>query len=134
MAKTRTARKGESLGGYFRKVFAEHPEWLDMKSNELIKARFEQDHPGQEFTPKIRANMANIKSILRKKMQKGGARVGRPKAAAAVNSGGQGLEGLELAIDNCLSTARELDPVGLADVINYLRRARNALVWHMGQP
>ena len=43
------------------------------------------------------------------------------------------LEALEQHIDECLHEARLLDKDGLEDVINHLRRARNAVVWKIGQ-
>ncbi len=43
------------------------------------------------------------------------------------------LESLELQIDDCLIQATNLDREGLAEVINHLRRARNAVVWKIGQ-
>src|SRR5262249_14380729 len=127
--------KGESLGGYFRQLFREHPEWLKIKSNDLIKQRYEADHPSQQFTSNIRANLANVKSLMRKQMRKRGRKPGtgaKPALVAAL--GGRDMESLELAIDNCLSMAREIDPVGLEPVIHSLRRARNQLVWKMGEP
>jgi hypothetical protein len=45
----------------------------------------------------------------------------------------RGLESLELAIDDCLTTARTMDKEGLADVIGLLRQARNTVVWKMGE-
>jgi hypothetical protein len=131
MAKKKST--GESLGGYFRRVFTENPDWLKVKSNDLVKERYEADHLGEEFTSRIRANMSNIKSIMRKQMRKRGPKPGT-RMKTAVATGGHDLEGLELAIDSCLSTAREIDPVGLEAVINSLRRARNQLVWKMGEP
>jgi hypothetical protein len=44
-----------------------------------------------------------------------------------------GLEVLEEQIDECLLAARTLDRQGLESVINLLRRARNEVVWKMGQ-
>lgn len=131
MAKTRRKRKKESLGGYFRSVLTENPEWLDIKSNDLMKARYEADHPGKVFTKGTRANLANVKSVLRKKLGKGKRKAG--KTRAAFDASVYDLEGLEVAIDDCLSAARRMDPVGLAEVIKSLRRARNNLVWKMGE-
>jgi hypothetical protein len=129
----RTKRKKESLGGYFRQVFTEHPDWLKIKSNDLIKAKFEEDHPSQVWTPKIRGNMANIKSVMRKKQRRGGRKPGGQMKPTSTDSGIRNLDGLELAIDTCLSAARSMDPGGLQPVILHLRKARNELVWKMGQ-
>ena len=92
----------------------------------------------EPIAERIRANLANLKSVLRKKRRKGG----RPKAEqplAAVNAvakpkvAPKGLEALEEQIDECLTSAKHLDREGLADVIGLLRRARNAVVWKAGQ-
>jgi hypothetical protein len=88
---------------------------------------------------KVKNNLANVKSILRKKMRKRG---GRPKAeqplasvseAAKPKVAARGLEALEEQIDECLDLAKRLDREGLQGVIGLLRRARNAVVWKAGQ-
>jgi ABC-type phosphate transport system substrate-binding protein len=43
------------------------------------------------------------------------------------------LETPEERIDDCLTAARHLDKDGLEDVIRLLRKARNAVVWKIGQ-
>lgn len=131
MAKTK--RKGESLGGYFRQVFVENPDWIKIKSNDLIEARYEADHPGQKWNPRVRGNMSNIKSLLRKQARKRGPKPAGSSKVRKAERSIHGLEDLELAIDNCLSAARLMDQSGLETVINHLRRARNELVWKMGQ-
>jgi hypothetical protein len=136
-----TPKTEETTAGYFRKVFAQHPEWLAGKSNADVLARWLADHPGHAEVPeKIKQNLANIKSILRKQGRK---KPGRRKkeqpgeTTAAVVSAPRksvrGLESLELAIDDCLTTARKMDKEGLADVITLLRQARNAVVWKTGE-
>ena len=45
----------------------------------------------------------------------------------------RGLERLEEQIDECLTLARTLDREGLSGVIVMLRRARNEVVWKMGE-
>ncbi len=104
--------------------------------------RWLADHPDHEEVPeKIKNNLANVKSVLRKKQRKQG---GRPKAdqteAVAVVSAvarpkpaPKGLEALEEQIDDCLTFAKQLDREGLSDVIGLLRRARNTVVWKAGQ-
>ena len=90
----------------------------------------------------IRQNLSNIKSVLRKKTRKRG----RPKnveQAAPVQAvsvdvkpikvAAKGLEALEEQVDDCLTFARNLDKEGLADVIRMLRKARNEVVWKLGQ-
>ena len=132
---------GETTAGYFRRVFAEHPEWLAGPSNTAVFARWLEDHPGHAAVPeKIKQNLANIKSVLRKQGRK---KRGRRKkeqpaeaTAAAVTAPRKrvhGLESLELAIDDCLTRARKMDREGLADIIGFLRQARNAVVWKMGE-
>jgi hypothetical protein len=132
---------GETTAGYFRKVFGEHPEWLAGKSNADVLARWLADHPGHAEVPeKIKQNLANIKSVLRKQGRKkrGRRKKERPAEATAATAVAprkrvHGLESLELAIDDCLTRARQMDKEGLADVIGLLRQARNAVVWKMGE-
>jgi hypothetical protein len=132
--------EGESVSAYFRKIFEENPKLLKGRSNEELLKRWLADHPGHKEVPqKIKNNLANIKSVLRKQRRKGGGRpnaeqpvvavsaVASPKVAARV------LEALEAQIDDCLDHARRLDREGLAEVIGLLRRARNAVVWKAGQ-
>ena len=135
---------GESVSGYFRKIFAENPKLLDSKSNAELLDRWLADNPGETEVPaRIRNNLANLKSVLRKKGRK---KAGRKKAAeqpqmtnaaaitaAPKRTGSQRLEALEEQIDDCLSVAKGLDRDGLDEVIRLLRRARNTVVWKMGQ-
>ena len=90
---------------------------------------------------KIKNNLSNVKSVLRKNLRK---KPGRPKkqsqpvvtSAAPAESprkSARRLEALEEQIDECLALAREVDREGLADVIVLLRRARNQIVWKMGE-
>ena len=63
----------------------------------------------------------------------------RKATAAAVSAGTvlpvskNGLVVLEEQIDECLIAARMLDPEGLESIIQHLRRARNEVVWKIGQ-
>ena len=136
---------GETVSGYFRRIFKENPQLLGVKSNAELLGRWLADHPGYaEVPPNVKANLANIKSVLRKKRRKGG----RPKKSEQAAPAGigivvleakpakiavKGLEALEEQIDDCLTQARVLDRDGLLDVIVMLRRARNAVVWKLGQ-
>src|SRR5262245_60800342 len=104
--KKRRKRKGKSLGRYFRDQFTAHPRWLDLKTNEQIQAQYEKDHPGKKMSKSVRANMANIKSVMRKEQREGGRKAG---AGSALSD----LESLEIAVDACMTTARALDPVAL---------------------
>jgi hypothetical protein len=127
----------ESVSGYFRKVFAEKPKLLRGRSNKELLERWLQDHPGHKEVPaRVKANLSNVKSVLRKKARKGG----RPKKAvaaatpAAANSAAVSpLEGLEEQIDDCLSLAKSLDRHRLGHVISLLRQARNIVVWQEGK-
>ena len=81
--------------------------------------------------------MANVKSMLKKKARKGG----RPKLSdggmpkpVGVNATHAALERLEVAVDDCLSTARRLDPTRLERAIKHLRAARNVIIWQCGEP
>jgi hypothetical protein len=134
----------ESVAGFFRKVFEEKPALLWERSNDELLQRWLDAHPGQTAVPgKVKANLQNIKSVLRKHGRK--RKGGRPKksagAAPAVSNAapkgramtGSRLEGLEMAIDDCMVMARGIDAEGLHDVIRLLRRARNAVVWMQGQ-
>jgi hypothetical protein len=79
-----------------------------------------------------------VKSIVRKQHRK---KAGRKKAtelltlvapqASTVPTAK--LESLEEQIDDCLTHAKRLDRDGLADIIVLLRRARNGVVWRIGQ-
>ena len=102
----------------------------------------------------MKANLQNIKSVLRKANRK--RRGGRPKKvvetapAVAVTQPvtvlftarsnefmdaetGSALEQLEVGIDDCMGLARAIDAEALRDVVALLRRARNAVVWMQGQ-
>jgi hypothetical protein len=132
----------ETISGYFRRVFAENPSWLNTRSNEQLFTRWLQDHPGETEVPeKVRQNLSNIKSVLRKKKRRKG---GRPKKdsqpvqvttapSEAPRKAVRGLNALEEQIDDCLSLAKVMDREGLANVIALLRRARNEVVWSMGK-
>jgi hypothetical protein len=145
----RAKGNGESVAGYFRNIFAQNRNLLWERSNDQLFKQWLDDHPGHtEVPPKVKQNLQNIKSVLRKedrKRRKGG----RPKKSAAAPTGavagaapanqvaetvtGAPLEGLEIAIDDCMVLARGIDAERLHDVIAHLRRARNAVVWMQGQ-
>jgi hypothetical protein len=131
---------GETTAGYFRRVFAEHPEWLEGQSNADVLDRWLQDHPGHADVPeKIKQSLSNIKSVLRKhgRKKRGRRKKEQPAevtaAVATPRKSVRGLESLELVIDDCLTRARKMDKDGLTDVIGFLRQARNAVVWKLGE-
>jgi hypothetical protein len=99
---------GQTVSGNFRKIFDENPKLLKGRSNDEHLRRWLADHPDHKEVPqKVKNNLANVKSVLRKKRWK----VGKPKAAqpkAAVSLvitpkvATRGLETLEERIDDCL--------------------------------
>jgi hypothetical protein len=128
----------ESVAGYFRQIFHENPKLLKSSSNAEVLQRWLEDHPGHREVPqKVKWGLSNIKSTLRSKRRR------RKKTAAAeevvvavdtaVETGPSELEQLEVLIDDCLSQAKVVDREGLAEVIEHLRRARNGVVWMIGQ-
>ena len=144
---------GGSVAGYFRKVFAENPGLLHGRSNQELLDRWLSDHPGAKEVPRnVKANLQNVKSVLRQQARK--RKGGRPRKAvgtaaapngplaapelarprgAADEAAPSALERLEERIDDCLVMAKRIDAEGLRDVVAYLRRARNAVVWMQGQ-
>jgi hypothetical protein len=134
---------GESIQGYFRRVFQENPGLPRSRSNEDLLNRWLADHPRETAVPRaVKVGLQNVKSLLRSKGRK--RRALRAAAAAAAAPPGtpaprrpaarrSGLEVLEEQIDECLAAARTLDREGLEDVISLLHRARNEVVWKMGQ-
>ncbi|HEV3260258.1 MAG TPA: hypothetical protein VG013_25605 [Gemmataceae bacterium] len=127
------------MSGYFRRVFEERPDLLDARNNAEVLYRWLQDHPEAMGVPdKVKASLANIKSILRKKRchQPGGRSTAEQPAevrSQATRGPSAGLLSLEESIDKSLSIAKKLNRQGLEGVIRLLRRARNEVVWEMGQ-
>jgi hypothetical protein len=143
MAKPSQQSEGENISGYIRRLFKENPKWLAARSNDEILARWLKDHPGETVVPeRVKKNLSNVKSLLRQahhkkpgKGQKESQPAGLTAAtsAAAPRKGVRGLETLEEQLDECLTLAKNLDREGLSSVINLLRRARNEVVWKMGE-
>ncbi len=135
---------GETIAGYFRRVFKEQPRLLRERSNEKLLDRWLADHPGHADVPdNVKANLSNIKSVLRSKkrrkvakraeaVQANGAAVALAAPVARKPLGTSKLDELELQIDECLILARQLDREALHDVIHLLRKARNQVVWKLG--
>jgi hypothetical protein len=147
-AASAAAKNGETTGAYFRRVFKENRAWLKGRSNDEILKRWLADHPGHKEVPgNIKAHLSNVKSMMRSKKRKkvakraehsqpsqatlAVARVATPVARRPLGS--SKLDQLELQIDDCLILARQMDQEGLHDVIGLLRKARNEVVWKMGQ-
>jgi hypothetical protein len=118
---------------------------LKSRSNEELFRRWLADHPGHTEVPeRVKQNLANLKSHLRKQLKIRKHRRAR-KAAAAAEAAAPvvanaapakvsrraltGLELLEERIDECLASAKTMDREGLDPVIKLLRRARNEVVW-----
>jgi hypothetical protein len=134
----------ETIAGYFRRIFGENPRLLKERSNDALLARWRQDHPGEKVNASVKAGLSNIKSILRSQGRKKKARKEaadqrerdvqagiEPRKAAPPK---RGMAALEEAIDDCLMMAKATDKEGLEVVIDLLRRARNQVVWKMGEP
>jgi hypothetical protein len=133
MAK-RKSKRG-TVAGYFRQVFAAQPEWLKEKSNDPILAKYRIDHGMAVDAPiekSVKANLANLKSVLRKKSRRRGKAAAGGTAVASTRSGHR-LEKLEELIDDCLTLAKNLDREALEHIISLLRRARNEVVWKIGE-
>jgi hypothetical protein len=127
---------GESISGYFRGVFKERPDLLRSRSNAALLARWLKDHPSETEVPeRVKSNLANIKSLLRKKKRQRRAGEEQTTTFALKLSAvpRRGLASLEENIDNCLDQARSLDRDGLESIIKLLRRARNEVVWKLGE-
>ena len=108
---------------------------------ELLK-RWQDDHDSPDEIPQsVKVGLQNAKSTMRSRGRKRKARKAAraevagtaPRQAPAKSRTKQPLERLEEQIDDCLTAARTQDPEGLETVIGLLRRARNEVVWKMGQ-
>jgi hypothetical protein len=129
----------ETVSGYFRRIFRESPKLLKSRSNDELLQRWVADHPGTKEDPeRIRQIVSNVKSVLRKHGRQKTAAAKPParpwsSRAAARETPLDKLEFLEERIDDCLTVAKLMDPEGLQSVIQHLRRARNEVVWKLGQ-
>jgi hypothetical protein len=131
----------ETTAGYFRKIFHDNPQLLNERSNKKLLKRWLADHPGVSVVPKsIKANLANLKSVMRsKKRTKVAARAqqklspGQEHKVATVPTGDTQMELLEHHIDECLILAKSIDRELLQSIISHLRQARNETVWKIGK-
>ena len=131
---------GETISGYFRKIFAEHPKLLKGRSNEEVLKQWLTDHPGETEIPRnVKQGLQNVKSVLRSrgrrtaKAHEARDAAANPRAAAVRKAPLSKLEALEEHIDECMALAKIIDRDTLNDVIQHLRRARNLVVWQMGE-
>jgi len=131
----------ESTAGYFRTIFEKSPQLLNERSNKKLLKRWLADHPGQIEVPKsVKANLANLKSVMRSKQRtKVAVRAQKKlppeeqKKVARVPTGNTQLEALEHQIDECLILAKTIDRDALESIISHLRSARNEVVWKIGK-
>jgi hypothetical protein len=145
-----SADAGEKTGAYFRRLFKENPTWLKGRSNDAVLNRWLTDHPGHAEVPtNIKAHLSNVKSTMRSKKRRRVARhategqpnglvpqTGQAPAAALTRrkpTGTTKLDELEYQIDECLILAKHMGREELHEVISHLRRARNSVVWMIGQ-
>jgi len=125
-------RKGPSLLGIFKDYFGERPDWLNIRNNDDVMAKFAADHPNIEADKRVKQAMFNAKNYM-KKGKKG--RRGRKAKVAAINAAMASshpktgaLQMLENHVDDCLAMARAIGKDSIAPVISHLHRARNMLV------
>jgi hypothetical protein len=130
MAKQKSGQP--SMSSYWRNLFLQNPKLVKIRSNSALREQWEKDHPGQKFDESWSQALSNVKSLMRKRRKRGGAKAaanGAAEAPAPVNVPAAALERLEEAVDRCLWTARGLDAVGLERAIKHLHAARNEIVW-----
>jgi hypothetical protein len=128
--------QGETVSGYFRRVLEGRPDLLEGRSNDELLSMWLKDHPDHKGVPaNVRANLANVKSVLRKKGRKRRGRPAKQQAGMPAHApiSGHRLESLEERIDEGLTMARNIGRGELENVIHLLRRARNEVVWKIGQ-
>lgn len=133
MARARTSSNGKpsTVMGEFRRILLNNPRWIKIRSNKRTIEQYLQSFPGRStLTAKEKGALANVKSALRNKKNRGRKKADEMNGAApkAVKVKAADLITLEYGIDDCYSLARKLDPVGLANVIHLLRKARNEII------
>src|SRR5262245_45422715 len=136
--KSKTSSNGESVQGYFRKIFDDDPKLLKKRSNDALYERWLKDHPGETEVPiRVKQGLSNLKSVMRnRRRRRRHLRDGEPATAVAPARrgprGASALIGLESQIDEALVMARQLESQGLEDVVRLLRAARNRVVVELG--
>jgi hypothetical protein len=130
----------ESMSGFFRRQFRTNPKLLKKRGIEEVLQKWLEANPGHTEVPqRVRQAASNAKMVEKKKRRK--RKRGEAEAAAAANGSQPAaprtplkvLQTLEVQIDQCLAQARTLDPQGLAEVIESLRRARNEVILKQGK-
>src|SRR5437870_5215838 len=98
------AKRKKSVMGYFKKVFAENPQWLDTPSNAAVIEMYKRDHGGKEPNGRVKQSIANTKSLLRKEMREG--KSGKTSQRSVAASSDNNLSALEVSIDDCMTLAK----------------------------
>src|SRR5262245_28667167 len=116
---------GQSVQGYFRKIFDEDPKLLKKRSNDELYERWLKDHPGETEVPlRVKQGLSNLKSVMRNRRRRRKRMAGAAVAANAVAQRGRSAGGprgasalvnLESQIDEALVMARHLQAEGLDD-------------------
>jgi hypothetical protein len=119
------------------------PKLLKGGDNSELFDQWLRDHPRQKEVPvNVKYILHAVKTRLRQKRRQRRAEraqvtpaavspvvsAAAAPAPAAARRAGASLTRLEEEIDACLAVAREMDRQGLAEVIDRLRAARNAVV------
>jgi hypothetical protein len=134
ITKRRRRRKRGHVSAFFRSLYEDPAHLLATPNADLIE-QWLKNFPStsEKALRKVKANLANLKSVMRKQHRKG--RKGKTSAPAMTpspvyaRSGNRSLEALEESIDDCLTLAKNIDRQGLESVIKRLRLARNEVVW-----
>src|SRR5262245_52820554 len=142
----RGKRGGDSVGGWFRELYTKQPDLLKQGTNADVIALWEKAHAGQRMDERVKGIMANVKSQMRKKMGLGKLRGRRRRRKVALDGAAGGvmvaakprasrlsLEDLEGAIDDCMAMAKNINRERLVTVLQHLRKARNLVVYELGE-
>ena len=62
--------QGESIGGYFRKLFVDNPKLLRTRSNSHVLGRWLEDHPGHREVP-LNVNAPGFGAVMSRMITKG---------------------------------------------------------------
>src|SRR5262245_23917463 len=85
---------GQSVQGYFRKIFDEDPKLLKKRSNDELYERWLKDHPGETEVPlRVKQGLSNLKSVMRNRRRRRKRMAGAAVAANAVAQRGRSAGG-----------------------------------------